>query len=309
MFDRCSCPRRGFTLIELLVVIAIIAILIGLLLPAVQKVREAANRASCSSNLKQIGVAVHNYHGIYKCLPPARLDYSGGVTWAVIILPFIEQDNFYSQWNIKQWYYQHPQPVREYQVAMYYCPSRRSPNQVSISGDTPDTPWSGSLSHYSGACGDYANCEGDNAGGDFNTETANGSIIMADHTVTGSPGTIVSWRSRTSFKMITDGLSNTIFFGEKHVRAVTFGKAEEGDGSIYNGDPTNYNAGRIAGPNNLLAQSPTDAWNANFGSWHQGICQFLLGDGAVISVSVGVNGTVLSRLSVRNEHLPLLPYD
>src|SRR3954463_8669310 len=102
--------RFGFTLIELLVVIAIIAILIALLLPAVQQAREAARRTQCKNNLKQIGLALHNYHDVFGCIPPGYIDigtpnsptvYDGGWSWASMILPQIDQAPLFNSFDFK----------------------------------------------------------------------------------------------------------------------------------------------------------------------------------------------------------------
>src|SRR5438046_3315384 len=94
--------RVGFTLIELLVVIAVIAILIALLLPAVQKVREAASRTQCTNNLKQLGLAVHGYHDTYKAFPPSRICRDSQPTWPVILMPYIEMDNAHRLWDLRK---------------------------------------------------------------------------------------------------------------------------------------------------------------------------------------------------------------
>src|SRR5262249_7567375 len=157
-------------------------VLIGLLLPAVQKVREAAARTQCANNLKQIGLAVHGYHDVRKALPPSRMENYGGVTWAVFILPFLEQDPFYRQWNINRWYYdQGPSgnTIRQTQLAIYYCPSRRSPGGVSKNNDVPEIPFPGAPAgvNVPGALGDYASCNGD-TDADF-IVSPNGVLIQA----------------------------------------------------------------------------------------------------------------------------------
>ncbi len=114
--------RSGFTLIELLVAMAIIAILVALLMPAVQSSREAARRTQCRNNLKQIGVAIHNFHAQEGALPPSR-NYDHYTTWAFLILPHLEQFTLFSSWDASLKYYYQPDEARLTHIPMYMCPT------------------------------------------------------------------------------------------------------------------------------------------------------------------------------------------
>jgi prepilin-type N-terminal cleavage/methylation domain-containing protein len=198
MERQCNGRRNqlGFTLVELLVVIAIIGILIALLLPAVQAARESARRSQCSNNLKQLGLAAQTFHDTKKFLPPSRMgtDY---VTWAVVMLPFMEEQSYYSQWDVKRRYVDHTVNVTKRGVPGYFCPSRRAPNTF-FSNDNP-----------SGGLSDYAASSGTGTGDGVN---ANGTMIAAQLTTSGNM--ITEWKGLVSMASIKDGTSNTFLLGE-----------------------------------------------------------------------------------------------
>jgi prepilin-type N-terminal cleavage/methylation domain-containing protein len=291
---------RGFTLIELLVVIAIIAVLIGLLLPAVQKVREAAARTQCQNNLKQMGLAVHNYHDATGALPAAR--YQGnGPTWCFVILPYMEQDNLYKTWTgpTTASYGSQAAPAGGFQsqaqVLTFFCPARRGP--VQVSKEEPAT------NEALGALGDYACASGDTQA-NYNSSDprlANGAIITTSSTTN---------RSQTNLAALADGTSNTFLIGEKYVPSTLFGylripggNPKVNDTSIYNGNnaPTSLRAAGVgvelvADPNAI----PTNNVLCNrFGSNHAGVCQFVFGDGSVRPIKNTTVGSILSELTTR----------
>jgi prepilin-type processing-associated H-X9-DG protein len=329
--------RAAFTLVELLVFIAIIGILIALLLPAVQAARESARRSQCANNLKQIGLATHNYHDVKNELPPVRIaGGSGFATFFVLIMPFMEQQNVYELWNVHQRYADQTAAAQQAQIANYFCPSRRAPPQLSKAEglnvtDSSPPPESasgssearfGAANLMTGATGDYAACVGDMRGNAnnpntqawFNTNSSGAIIIATTKPSVANPTpagfTITSFKSSTRLADILDGTVNVFLAGEKHVPQGMFGRVKVGDGPLYSGAWTAF-AGRIAGIEDPLAKGPNDItpsagvvdgiYARKFGSFHPGVCQFAFCDGSVKPIRTSISATTLKALSGRKD--------
>jgi prepilin-type N-terminal cleavage/methylation domain-containing protein/prepilin-type processing-associated H-X9-DG protein len=325
--------RSAFTLIELLVVIAIIGILIALLLPAVQKIREAAARMSCSNNLKQLGLAAHNYQGVFNQLPPgANLNSVGCVE---LLLPYIEQDNLYKifsfptsgntaayaanpnlNWFSDPW----DRPPSTSTDVLPPCPNPSGmwgcQGELKIL-QCPSAPDPGS---YKSALMDV---EYGTGGLDFNILRGS---TGPGHTFSSAPGRDVighsnylgvggyyapsqfptnaglfTYQSKNSIGRVPDGTSNTLLFGEYMGGWITWG----GSGGIPDGVDggsrlCGYNYTGFGPPVNGSAalNSPTASAWAFFGSLHTGgIVQFAMADGSVQRLTSGIDFGVFQALS------------
>lgn len=330
--------RRAFTLIELLVVIAIIAILIALLLPAVQQAREAARRTQCKNNLKQLGLALHNYHDVYNQFPPTIFRQVGGLgpTWSsssrgsylVRILPFIEQAPLYNAldfslegtpWtpaNFEGQVDASGKLYRFYDIAAYQCPSEPSPNRDGHSNKTNYALSMGNQAmpghgHAWGRCTDYP-------GNNFGTGPA-GHGNSANSTQISGFVSRVNWASK--FRDLVDGSSNIIAGGEvrpqcgDHLRNGWF---HFNSTWVATTAPINYpikcvredpgwNSG-TADPAN--GRGPCNHWqnwqtSQGFKSRHTGGAQFVLGDGSVQFLSENMDYLLYQRLGDRRDRQPV----
>jgi prepilin-type N-terminal cleavage/methylation domain-containing protein/prepilin-type processing-associated H-X9-DG protein len=290
-------PRQGFTLIELLVVIAIISILIGLLLPAVQKVRESAARIQCKNNLKQIGLALHNYHDRNNGLPPGyqtqvapdNSDLGPGWGWAAYLLDDLEQTNLKRQIRFDL---QISDPANAFArvqpVKVLSCPSESKTGTFTVVDASGNPVVAVARANYVGMNG-VLGVTGD--------AFDNNGVFLRNHSM--------------RFAEITDGLSNTMFVGERcsSMSDVTW------TGAVTNGvvpairypNPADQLGNAEGAPALVLAHGSRDHIPNNAlvfdadatASFHTQGVNFLFGDGSVHSISNSIDGTVYEGLLTR----------
>ncbi|WP_166828297.1 DUF1559 domain-containing protein [Thalassoroseus pseudoceratinae] len=299
--------RKGFTLIELLVVIAIIAILIALLLPAVQQAREAARRTQCKNNLKQLALALQNYHDTYQKFPAgfarnaARLAVSScpegqcaNWSWGAAILPQIEQDNLYEQVDVGNAAFEavvndtNLRPLLQTPITAFRCPSDTAPDLNS----DQHVPGNGDA-NCAGSCQPIAtaNYIGVNNSYELERDTHNGIFNNEQHYI--------------GMRDVTDGTSNTLILGERAWQiggtslqaAVIFGT--NGDSENHNDQGLVYVMGAGRYPINDNCTNCT----RGFSSRHSGGAQFALTDGSVIFISENVDHNTDSAVNSVYERL------